>query len=220
MSRYNAIIQEDVASIVQELATPLRVLSGTTLLVTGGGGFLCSYFLDTVAHWNDTSGLSPCRMVCLDNLASGLPQRLAHLTKRSDFRLVRYDVSQPLALNESITWIIHGASIASPIVYRRLPIETMEVNANGTRHLLDVARQRRSRSMLYLSSSEIYGDPTAEWVPTPETYRGNVSCIGPRACYDESKRMGETWCWVYFRQHGVPVKIVRPFNVYGPGQRL
>ena len=86
--------------------------------------------------------------------------------------------------------------------------------------MLDLARRSESESVLYFSSSEIYGDPPPHEIPTRETYRGNVSCIGPRACYDESKRLGETLCYLYAQQYGVPAKIVRPFNNYGPGLRL
>ena len=86
--------------------------------------------------------------------------------------------------------------------------------------MLELAKQHRCESILYFSSSEIYGDPPAHEIPTRETYRGNVACIGPRACYDESKRLGETLCYLYAQQHRVPAKIVRPFNNYGPGLRL
>jgi dTDP-glucose 4,6-dehydratase/UDP-glucuronate decarboxylase len=100
------------------------------------------------------------------------------------------------------------------------PIETMDANTIGTRRLLDYAAKRKIKSMLFMSTSEIYGDPFPEYIPTSEDYRGNVSCTGPRACYDESKRFGETLCVNFFRTRGVPVKIARPFNFYGPGLRL
>jgi dTDP-glucose 4,6-dehydratase/UDP-glucuronate decarboxylase len=114
---------------------------------------------------------------------------------------------------------VHGASIASPVFYRRFPLETIDVNVTGTRLMLDLARNG-ARGLLYISSSETYGDPDPTSIPTPETYWGNVSFTGPRACYDESKRLAETICATYHRLYGTPVKIVRPFNVYGPGQRL
>ena len=96
----------------------------------------------------------------------------------------------------------------------KFPIKTVDVNYQGTRNLLEIARKKKIKSMLFLSSSEIYGDP--EFVPTPESYVGRVSCTGPRACYDESKRLAETISVLYFQQYKVPVKIARPFNVYGP----
>jgi nucleoside-diphosphate-sugar epimerase len=122
-------------------------------------------------------------------------------------------------------FIIHAASIASPTYYRRDPIGTMDANVNGLRALLDRARAQQDRSrpvegFLFLSSSEIYGDPTSEYIPTPETYRGYVSCTGPRACYDEAKRYGETLSVNFAAQYGIPVRIARPFNNYGPGLKI
>ena len=122
-------------------------------------------------------------------------------------------------------YLIHAASIASPIFYRKYPIETMDANVNGLRFMLEyaVAQKRKQKAVggiLFYSSSEIYGDPTPENIPTPETYRGNVSCTGPRACYDESKRYGETLCVNFARQHELPIKVARPFNNYGPGLKI
>jgi dTDP-glucose 4,6-dehydratase/UDP-glucuronate decarboxylase len=96
----------------------------------------------------------------------------------------------------------------------------MDANAGATRSLLEFACRSKIKSMLYFSSSEIYGDPPADQIPTKEEYRGNVSCTGPRACYDESKRYGETLCVNFWKASGVPVKTVRPFNVYGPGMKI
>ena len=121
--------------------------------------------------------------------------------------------------------MIHAASIASPTYYRLHPIETMDANVDGLRKLLDHALAQKNagtpmKGFLFYSTSEIYGDPTPEHIPTPETYRGNVSCTGPRACYDESKRYGETLCVNFARQHGLPITIARPFNNYGPGLKI
>jgi dTDP-glucose 4,6-dehydratase/UDP-glucuronate decarboxylase len=216
----NPVILEDVRAMAEEMGSVLAPLAGTTLLVTGGSGFLCSYLLDAVAYLNDHHFARPCRLISVDNLRSGVADRVAHLVGRPEFRFVAHDISQPLDLEEPVDWIIHGAGIASPTFYRRYPLETVDVNAGGTRRMLDLARQPQVRSILYLSTSEIYGDPDPRFIPTSEDYRGFVSCTGPRACYDESKRMAETLCWIYHNLHRVPVKVIRPFNVYGPGQRL
>jgi UDP-glucuronate decarboxylase len=122
--------------------------------------------------------------------------------------------------NDHYDFIIHGASIASPIYYRKYPLETIDANILGLRSMLDRGREWKCDSVLFFSSSEIYGDPPPDEIPTKESYRGSVSCIGPRACYDESKRLGETLCYLYATEFRVPVKIVRPFNNYGPGLRL
>jgi len=121
-------------------------------------------------------------------------------------------------------YIIHVASIASPTYYRRYPIETMDANVNGLRSLLEYSLKQQEKKpvlgFLFYSTSEIYGDPTPENIPTPETYRGNVSCTGPRACYDESKIYGETLCVNFSNQHNIEIKIARPFNNYGPGLKI
>ena len=215
-----SVIRRDVESVGRALRPVVRDLAGTTLLIAGGGGFLCSYFLDVVAWLNDTGLPRPCRVICVDNLRTGMRGRLSHLLGRDDFRLLEHDITAPFQLDEAVDWVIHGASIASPIYYRQFPLETIAVNVEGTRQLLEFVRHSRVRSLLYLSSSEIYGDPEQDAIPTPETYLGRVSCTGPRAPYDESKRLAETFCGVYYRQYRVPVKTARPFNVYGPGQRL
>ena len=117
-------------------------------------------------------------------------------------------------------FIIHAASIASPKYYRQYPIQTIDANVLGIHHLLDFAVEYPPESILFFSSSEVYGDPPPECIPTPETYVGNVSFTGPRACYDESKRLGETLCVNFHQVHKVPVKIARPFNNYGPGLKI
>ncbi len=114
--------------------------------------------------------------------------------------------------------VIHAASIASPIFYRKFPLETIDSNVLGIRRVLEYSKKKKSKvKILYFSTSEIYGDPANNKIPTNESYNGNVSCVGPRACYDESKRLAETLCYVYSNYFKVPVVVVRPFNNYGPG---
>ena len=214
----SSVIREDAGWVCEKLSPHLMALNGSTLLVTGASGFLCSYFLETVAAFNRTA--SPgCRVLALDNFRTGLAERLEWVRGRTDIELRQCDVSQGFEPGERVDWIIHGAGIASPPAYRRFPLETIDVNVNGTRHMLDLLR-RGGQGMLCLSSSEIYGDPDPAHIPTAEDYRGLVSSTGPRACYDESKRLAETLAMTYHRLYGAPVKIIRPFNVYGPGQRL
>jgi dTDP-glucose 4,6-dehydratase/UDP-glucuronate decarboxylase len=222
-ARVTRVIREDARAVVAALGDRLDALGGRRLVATGAGGFLVSFLLDVVAAWNDARRGEPCRVVAVDSFASGLPERIAHLVGpggRPEFELLRADLAQPFALAGEVDFVVHGASIASPPVYRERPLETIDANVVGTRQMLELARERGARSMVFLSTSEVYGDPGADAIPTPESYRGNVSCTGPRACYDESKRLGETLCTVYHRKLGLPVAIVRPFNVYGPGQRL
>jgi dTDP-glucose 4,6-dehydratase/UDP-glucuronate decarboxylase len=219
MPQVTSIIQEDAGYIVDNLNPELAELSGATVLITGAGGFLGSTLLDVIAAYNRSGPSRHCRAIAVDNYSTGLPERIAHLEGDPDFDFLDQDVTQPLELEQQIDWVIHGASIASPIFYRRDPLAVIDVNVNGTWKVLEMAR-RGVRGMVFLSSSEIYGDPDAGSIPSPEDYLGYVSCTGPRACYDESKRLGETLCTTYHRIYGVPAKSVRPFNVYGPGQRL
>jgi len=212
------IIREDAAIVCRHLSSWASQLNGATMLITGAGGFLASHLLETVAVFNE-SAKPGCRVLALDNFQSGLPERISWIKDRPDMELRQGDASRAFEPGERVDWIIHAASIASPPLYRRFPLETIDVNVNGTRHMLDLLR-RDGRGMLFMSSSEIYGDPDPLHIPTAEDYRGFVSCTGPRACYDESKRLGETLATTYHRLYRSPVKIIRPFNVYGPGQRL
>jgi nucleoside-diphosphate-sugar epimerase len=159
----------------------------------------------------------------LDSFARGVPPWLEEV---EGLTLVEHDVRVPLpATLGHFEYVVHAAGIASPTFYRLHPIETMDANIVGLRQLLDRAVDAASagevtEGFLFFSSSEIYGDPSPEHIPTPETYRGNVSCTGPRACYDESKRYGETLCVNFARQHELHVTIARPFNNYGPGLKI
>lgn len=215
-----SMVEDDVREIIERTAQGLRALEGATILVAGGSGFLSSYILDALAYANDHLWGDPCRLICVDNLSTGVSARVAHLEARPDFEFIHHDIVSPLAIDVPVDYIVHAAGLPSPPVYRKYPLQTIDVNVMGTRNLLELSREKAVKSFLYLSSSEIYGDPTHDATPTPEEYRGNVSCTGPRACYDESKRLAETLCMIYHHDFGVPVKIVRPFNVYGPRLRL
>jgi UDP-glucuronate decarboxylase len=161
-----------------------------------------------------------------DNYMRGVPAWLEALSSEPDLTLVKQDMILPLPQDmPHFDYIIHAAGIASPMYYRAQPLKCIDANINGIRHLFDYAVAERNagraiKGFLFYSSSEIYGDPVASEIPTPETYRGNVSCTGPRACYDESKRFGETLCVTFARQEGIPVRIARPFNNYGPGLKI
>jgi len=222
-----AVVTTDLARIVERLGPELELLAGRHLLLTGGAGFLGHYLAQAVVHANGARAAADrTRLTVLDNYARGVPEWLERLAADDAVTLLRHDVTQPLPdAVDDFDYAIHAASIASPTYYRRAPLETMDANVLGIRLLLERARARQERGdgprgILFFSTSEIYGDPTPDQIPTPETYRGNVSCTGPRACYDESKRYGETLCVTFARQYGVPVSVARPFNNYGPGLPL
>jgi dTDP-glucose 4,6-dehydratase/UDP-glucuronate decarboxylase len=211
------IIREDARGVVARLDRMLDPLAGSTLVITGAAGFLGGFFLDVFDAFNEAHPDRPVRVIALDSFLVGAPRRLAHLAGRPWLSCRATDIAKPVALEPAPDWIIHLASIGSPTAYRAHPLAVIAANVQGTWNMLDLAH-RGARGMLAFSSSEVYGDPAV--VPTPESYHGNVSFTGPRACYDESKRMAETLCATYFRLHRTPVRVVRPFNVYGPGQRL
>lgn len=214
------IIEEDVIEIVNGVSGDLEQLDDATLLISGGAGFIGAYFLDVIEYANKRILESPCKVYCIDNFTTGLLDRIQHLSKNSNIKIINNDICAPIAIKGGVDFIIHAAAIASPTHYRLHPIETMDAAVNGLRNLLDFAQKGDARSFLFFSSSEVYGDPTPDNIPTPETYDGNVSFTGPRACYDESKRFGETLCTTYRRLFNMPIKIVRPGNIYGPGMRL
>ena len=204
------IFLEDIKSITNELEEFYDELEGKTVLIAGGKGFLGTYFTSVLTKINETLS-KPMKIIVLDSLITSKDKK-GGVNQNIEF--LEQDISKRFEIGDNIDYIIHAASIASPPTYRKFPIKTVDVNYQGTKNLLEIAKEKKVRSMLLLSSSEIYGDP--DIFPTPESYVGKVSCTGPRACYDESKRLAETISILYFQQYKIPIKIARPFNVYGP----
>ena len=204
------IFLEDIKSIANELEEFYDELEGKTVLIAGGKGFLGTYFTSVLTKINETLS-KPMKIIVLDSLITSKDKKDS---VNQNIEFLEQDISKSFEIDDNIDYIIHAASIASPPTYRKFPIKTVDVNYQGTKNLLEIAKEKKVRSMLFLSSSEIYGDP--EIFPTPESYVGKVSCTGPRACYDESKRLAETISILYFQQYKIPIKIARPFNVYGP----
>ncbi|MFM7815514.1 MAG: UDP-glucuronic acid decarboxylase family protein [Verrucomicrobiota bacterium] len=179
-------------------------------VVTGGAGFLGSHLVDLLLGEGH-------RVVAIDNLITGSIDNIAHLAGNSAFTFIKQDVTEYLFLSGPVDFVWHFASPASPIDYLELPIQTLKVGSLGTHKALGLALEKGARFLL-TSTSEIYGDPLVH--PQPESYWGNVNTIGPRGCYDESKRFAEALTMAYFRQHGLETRIVRIFNTYGPRMRL
>ena len=178
------------------------------LLVAGGGGFIGSQVCERLL--NDGH-----EVVCVDNFVTGTYENIRHLDGTTSFEVL--DVDVVLTPDVRVDHILHLASPASPVDYDRLPLETMRANTLGTWRLLELA-QSIGASLTFASTSEVYGDPLVH--PQPESYWGNVDPIGPRSCYDESKRFGEALIMASRRAHGVRANIVRLFNTYGPRMRL
>jgi len=227
LPRLEELLDRDLDYICANLREEFGRIAGKNLLITGGAGFLGYYLVLAAMQWNKKAdAASKIRVTVYDNFVRGTPAWLTALEGDRYLTLRRQDMTQPLPSDiGDFQFIIHAAGIASPIYYRKYPLQTIDANINGLRNLLDyslrqVDRGRAVEGFLFYSSSEIYGDPAPEAIPTSEDYRGNVSCTGPRACYDESKRFGETISVTFARQYGVPVSIARPFNNYGPGLKI
>lgn len=215
--------EHDIAFIHSKAQEELKHLSGKKVLLTGAGGFLGYYLIKSFLFWNDKNPDKKIFLTALSSFRSGVPQWLSEYSKRDDLAVIPADFLK-YSLKEDFDYIIHAASIASPIFYRQYPIVTINANVLGLYKILDYMVSQKDKNplqgLLYFSSSEVYGDPTPENVPTPESYNGNVSFTGPRACYDESKRFCETLCVNYSSVYTLPIKSARPFNNYGPGMKI
>jgi len=210
-------LESDVVEVAKYLGDASRAFAGKTILMTGARGFLGRHFVEVFSYLNEHVLEKPCTFIGLDNLLTA-GETGSLIVERPHVQLIKTDVIKPFEYDAPLDYIIHAAGIASPYYYRAYPLETLEVAITGTRNMLDLATRHGAR-FTFFSSSEIYGDPDAAHVPTQESYRGSVSCRGPRACYDESKRVGETLCYIYHEKFGTATTTIRPFNVYGPGMQ-
>ncbi len=200
-----------------------EIFNAKTILITGAAGFI-GYYLSWYFATLPEIGIYPKRVILTDNFLFGRPSWVDHMATFDNIDIEVLDVSvnslQDLKHADEADYVIHMASIASPVYYRKYPIETMDANIVGLKNIFDYYLDKSVKGFLFFSSSEIYGDPDTASIPTDEEYRGFVSCTGPRACYDESKRMGETICRAYAEVYNLPIAVVRPFNDFGPGLRL
>ena len=174
-------------------------------LVTGGSGFIGSHLIDHLMA-DEVN-----QVICVDNFQTGCRRNVEPWLGHPRFELIRHDVTEPLRIEVDRIW--HLACPASPVHYQANPIATIKTNMLGALNMLGLAKRCGARFLL-ASTSEVYGDPLVS--PQPETYLGNVNCTGPRACYDEGKRIAETLAFDYQRFHGVQVRVARIFNTYGP----
>ncbi|TJY34757.1 UDP-glucuronic acid decarboxylase family protein [Pontimicrobium aquaticum] len=180
------------------------------VLITGAAGFLGSHLCDRFVN----EGFF---VIGMDNFITGDVSNISHLSKHPNFKFIEHDVTEFIAIEGDLDYILHFASPASPIDYLKIPIQTLKVGSLGTHNLLGLAKAKQAR-ILIASTSEVYGDPLVH--PQSEEYYGNVSTIGPRGVYDEAKRFQESITMAYHRFHGLETRIVRIFNTYGPRMRL
>jgi dTDP-glucose 4,6-dehydratase len=182
----------------------------TTVVVTGGAGFIGSHLCARLLG-------EGYKVICLDNLITGVLDNLAEFRKNKNFDFLRCDVTKYINIRGRVGYVLHLASLASPKDYLELPIQTLKSGSLGTHNALGLAKEKKAKFLL-ASTSEVYGDPLLH--PQTESYWGNVNCVGVRGCYDESKRFAEALTMAYYRMHKVNVGIARIFNTYGPRMRL
>ncbi len=180
------------------------------VLITGGAGFIGSHLSERLLKDGH-------RVIAVDNFITGSRQNVAHLATNPNFELIERDIIAGLDYAGPLDAVMNLASPASPVGYLDNPIETMLVGSHGTRNALELARVKGAR-FLQASTSEVYGDPLEH--PQKESYWGNVSCTGVRSVYDEAKRFAEALTMAYHRRHGLPTRIIRIFNTYGPRMDL
>jgi UDP-glucuronate decarboxylase len=213
----NRIVYEDMKVVIKGLGELVHNFEGASILITGHRGFLGTNFCVFYYVLNSEILGKKAKVTCVDSSIVDLEDNSLEFTR--EFNVLDGGISSNLLVSP-FDYIINCAGIASPTFYRKHPLQTIEVNSISFYHMLEAANTQKLKGFLYFSSSEVYGDPHPKSIPTPEEYNGNVSCVGPRACYDESKRLGETIAVSFFKQRNVPVKIVRPFNIYGPFMRM
>lgn len=179
------------------------------VLITGGAGFIGSHLCEFLLERGH-------EVVCLDNMTSGMDSNLEDFFYEDNFTFHKHDVTNYIHIHGDLDWVLHLASLASPVFYQDYPIKTLKVGALGTHKTLGLAKNKDAK-YLFASTSEVYGDPEVH--PQPEDYRGNVNPVGPRSCYDESKRYGEAITMAYHNKHGIDTRVARIFNTYGPKMR-
>ena len=201
-------IKKDLKEIVEELKDFEDKIRGQTFLVTGGAGFLGTWFCDVLNEFG-------ADIICVDNFIVGNKNNIDHLMNNKNFKFIQADILD-YEPDEKIDYIIHMACIASPMVYFEHPIETLDSSVIATKKMLELGIKNKIKGFLLTSTSEIYGNPPNDVIPTPETFHGIIHTTSSRAMYDEGKRVAETYTYYYWKKHGVPVRIARIFNTYGP----
>lgn len=223
MNKGTKVLIEDFNFIANNLKDSDKdFLQNKSILVTGASGFLLSYLVKFLLYLNKEtkSNLKIYGMVRSYQKALKVFQDSEEFIETKELCLIEQDVQHPFELSEEIDIIIHAASQASPKFYGVDPIGTAFANTLGTINCLELAKKKKVDSFLFFSSGEVYGDVREDQVPIIENDMGIVDPMNVRSCYAESKRMGENFCACYFKQYGVPAKVVRPFHTYGPGLNL
>lgn len=217
----NYDISEDIKELLNRLSKDRISFEDKTILISGGAGFLGSWVCDLLVKQG-------ANCICIDNFSSGSGSNISQLMDKDNFRFIYHDIANPIYFGFSnypdnvcvgdikkIDIVMHMASRASPFEFKDHPISILKSNTLGTMNALGIAKAHNAL-FFYTSTSEVYGNPPDSAIPTSETYFGNVNPVGPRSCYDESKRAGEAFVKAYELQHKIRTKIVRIFNTSGP----
>jgi len=219
MAAHNLLVDEDLNFIINH-DLPWEKLYNSTVLITGASGFLASYLVETLLHLNDKKNIN-INIIALARNKEKISTRFQRYRNRSDLKFLIQDVCDPLKLKkEKIDVIIHAASNASPEFYDLDPVGTLSANILGTRNLLELAKKNNVKNFLFFSSGGVYGKIENKKLPVTEIDYGYLDPLEKGSCYGESKRMAETMCVSWARQFKIPIKIVRPGYVYGPGFNL
>ena len=208
-SSADEIINEIVKDIRVNLEKSKLSYKNKKILITGGAGFLGSYICRVLIEQDAR------KVFCIDNFTSGKKENIEDLLDNEHFKFIYHDISEPFNPEENIDIVMHLASRASPFEFEHHPIQILKSNTLGTMNALEIARMYDAE-FFYTSTSEVYGNPDPKFVPTSETYWGHVNPVGPRSCYDESKRAGEAFVKAYELEYDIPIRIARIFNTYGP----
>ncbi len=202
----------DLKFIVDNLGDDvIEKFRGKTILITGSNGFLGRWFSDVLNHMNENVLNNSCTIICADN-------NIVRDDKRPDSIVLNIcNKIYPAMIGvDELDYIINCAGIASPKIYKNYPVETLDVSYMGTKNILELGEEMNVKSILCFSSSEVYGTPDKDNIPTTENYTGIIPTMSERSCYDVGKEVLETLSYVYHKKYGSPVKVVRPFNLYGP----
>ena len=215
------VVEEDLAQICAAAEVPWAELAGTTVLVTGAGGLVASYVVESLLRWNELNPIALIRVLALVRDEAKARRRFAAYEGRGDLVFLVQDVCLPLPAELRADFIVHAASPASPKYFGVDPVGTLGPNVLGTHHLLELARRSAARGFVFLSSGEVYGRvPSGLGRPLTEDDYGPLDPLEVRACYGESKRAGEMMCKAWQSQFGVPARIARLGHTYGPGMDL
>jgi UDP-glucuronate decarboxylase len=200
------LVAQDISEITERLAKFGPKIKGKTFIISGGAGFLGSWFCETALNMG-------AKVTCIDNLVASTKQNIDNFSENPNFTFIRKDIARA-KLPKGADYVIHMASIASPPLYQARPLDTLNAAVFGSVNLLEYSKRNKVSGYLLTSTSEVYGNPPDDKIPTVEIYPGSVHSYGARSMYDESKRVEEAYCYAY--RNEVPIRIARIFNTYGP----